>query len=164
MKNKVKLICLTGIFTALIFIFTAYVHIPSHTGYTHVGDAFIYLAACLLPYPYAMIAGSAGALFADLFTGYAIWAPASVIIKALSVLFFSRRRSVLASRNLVALFPAALICIGGYYFYEAIITGNLIAPLAGIPGYVIQSTLSAAVFLVLGAIFDKAKLRERILK
>ncbi len=164
MKNKIRLICITGIFTALIFIFTAYVHIPSHTGYTHIGDAFIYLAACLLPYPYAMIAGSAGALFADLFTGYAIWAPASVIIKALYVLFFSRRQSILSVRSLVALFPSALICIGGYYLYEAIITANLIAPLAGIPGYVIQSASSSVVFLVLGAIFDKAKLRERILK
>lgn len=86
MKNeKVKYMCLAGIFTAIVFVFTAYLHIPSHTGYTHVGDGFIYLAACLLPLPYAAFVGAAGALLADCLTGFAIWAPGSVIIKALAV-------------------------------------------------------------------------------
>ncbi len=164
MKNKIRLMCLTGIFTALIFIFTAYVHIPSHTGYTHIGDGFIYLAACLLPTPYAMFAGSVGALLADLFTGYAIWAPASVIIKTVAVLFFSHRRKIFSARNLSALVPASIVCIGGYYLYEAIITANLIAPLAGIPGYVTQSILSSTVFVILGLIFDKTKLLDKLFK
>ena len=52
MKDKqIRLMCITGIFTAIVFVFTAYLHIPSHTGYTHVGDGFIYLAACMLPLP-----------------------------------------------------------------------------------------------------------------
>lgn len=164
MKNKIKLMSLTGILTAMVFIFTAYVHIPSHTGYIHVGDSLIYLAACLLPFPYAMFVGAVGALLADLLTGYAIWAPASVIIKATAVLFFSRKQKILGTRNLTALIPASVLCIGGYYLYEAIITANPIAPLAGIPGYVIQSLLSCTVFLVLGAIFDKSKLCRRIFK
>lgn len=164
MKNKIKLMCLTGIFTALIFIFTAYIHIPSHTGYTHIGDSFIYLAACFLPLPYAMFAGATGALLADLFTGYAIWAPASVIIKATAVLFFSHQRKILSVRNLIALLPASLVCISGYYLYELMITGNLIAPLAGIPGYVAQSVSSSIVFVILGVIFDKSKLHEYLSK
>ena len=56
-NNKIILMCFAGIFTAIVFVFTAYLHIPSHTGYTHVGDGFIYLAACLLPLPYAMGTG-----------------------------------------------------------------------------------------------------------
>lgn len=52
--------CLAGILTAVVFVFTAYLHIPSHTGYTHVGDGFIYLPACLLPTPYAMIPHAVG--------------------------------------------------------------------------------------------------------
>ncbi len=164
MKNKIKLMCLTGIFTALIFTFTAYVHIPSHTGYTHIGDGFIYLAACLLPLPYAVFAGSVGAMLADLFTGYAIWAPATVIIKAASVIFFSRRQKIFSARNLSALLPASLVCIGGYYLYEVIITGNFLAPLAGVPGYVTQSVLSSAVFVILGLIFHKTKLHDQFSK
>ena len=155
--------CLTGIFAAIVFVFTAYIHIPSHTGYTHIGDGFIYLAACLFPLPYAMVVGAVGALLADLLTGYAIWAPASVIIKAAAVLFFSHRKKVIGARNLLALIPASLFCIGGYYLYEVIITGNFIAPLAGIPGYITQSVLSSVLFIVLGLIFDKAGIAKRAL-
>ena len=87
MRNeKVKLMCLASIFTAVVFVFTAYLHIPSHTGYTHVGDGFIYLVACILPLPYAMFVGAGGALLADCLTGFAIWAPGSVIIKIVTVL------------------------------------------------------------------------------
>lgn len=162
MRNtKIKLMCLTGIFIAIVFVFTAYLHIPSHTGYTHVGDGFIYLAACLLPLPYAAFVGAVGALLADLLTGFAIWAPGSVIIKIAAVFFFSRRTKIAGTRNLLALIPASLICIGGYYLYEAIITANFLAPLAGIPGYITQSVFSSALFIVLGLVFDKLRLRER---
>ena len=65
MKNsKIKLICITGVLTALVFVVTAYLHIPTNNGYVHVGDGLIYLAACLLPWPYAMAVGAGGALLA----------------------------------------------------------------------------------------------------
>ena len=165
MKNdKVKLMCLSGIFTALVFVFTAYLHIPSHTGYTHVGDGFIYLAACMLPLPYAAFVGAAGALLADVLTGYAIWAPGSVIIKTVAVLFFSRAgKKIITGRNLLALIPAWAVCIGGYYLYESLITWNFVAPLAGIPGYITQSVLSSLLYLVLGLALDRLTAKEKLL-
>ena len=164
MKNeRIRRMCLAGVFTALVFVFTAYLHIPSHTGYTHVGDGFIYLAACLLPTPYAVFVGAAGALLADCLTGFAIWAPGSVIIKAAAVLFFSsKHRKIITPRNLLALCPAWALCIGGYYLYEALITWNFVAPLAGIPGYITQSALSTVLFLLLGFAMDKLKIKQYI--
>lgn len=164
MKNeRVKLMCLAAIFTAVVFVFTAYLHIPSHTGYTHVGDGFIYLAACLLPLPYAIFVGAGGALLADCLTGFAIWAPGSVIIKAVAVLFFSRKsKKIICRRNILALLPAWAVCIGGYYLYEALITGNFIAPLAGIPGYITQSVLSSILFVAVGLAMDKLNIRQMI--
>lgn len=162
-NNKLNLMCLAGIFTAVVFVFTAYLHIPSHTGYTHIGDGFIYLAACLLPLPYAMFVGAAGALLADCLTGFVIWAPGSVIIKTVAVLFFSRKsKKVISLRNVLALLPAWVICIGGYYLYEAIITGNFIAPLAGIPGYITQSALSSILFVVAGLAMDKLNIKQKL--
>ena len=162
MKNKkIGLMCLTGMFTALIFVFTAYLHIPSHTGYTHVGDGFIYLAASLLPLPYAVFSGAVGALLADCFTGFAIWAPASVIIKSVSVMFFSSKgEKTLSRRNLLALVFSAAACVCGYYLYESLITGNFISPLAGIPGYIVQSVLSSALFVAVVLIFDKLDMKQ----
>jgi len=163
-KEKIKYMCLAGIFTAVVFVFTAYLHIPSHTGYTHVGDGFIYLAASLLPLPYAVFVGAGGALLADCLTGFAIWAPGSVIIKTISVLLFSgKSKKILSVRNLLALLPAWAVCIGGYYLYESLITGNFVAPVAGIPGYVTQSALSSVLFVVLGLALDKLKVKERML-
>lgn len=162
--QKIRLMCITGIFTAIVFVFTAYLHIPSHTGYTHVGDGFIYLAACMLPLPYAMFVGAGGALLADCLTGYAIWAPGSIIIKTVAVLFFSRKNArIINVRNLLALIPAWAICIGGYYLYEALITGNYAAPLAGIPGYITQSVLSSILFVIAGLAMDKLNLKNTLI-
>lgn len=160
-NDKIKLMCIAGVFTAVVYVFTAYLHIPSHTGYTHVGDGFIYLAACLLPMPYAIFVGAGGALLADCLTGFAMWAPGSVIIKTLAVLCFSSRtKKIISGRNLLALIPASILCIGGYYLYESIITGNFVAPLSGIPGYITQSVLSSVLFVVLGFTFDKLKVKS----
>ena len=161
-NRKLKLMCLSGIFTALVFVFTAYLHIPSHTGYTHIGDGFIFLAACLLPLPYAMFAGAAGALISDCLTGFAMWAPGSVIIKAACVLMFSyKRNKIVCLHNILALIPSALISIGGYYLYEALLTGNFAAPLAGIPGYITQAVLSSFLFIAAGLPMDKLSLKQK---
>ena len=161
--QKIRLMCIAGIFTAIVFVFTAYLHIPSHTGYTHVGDGFIYLAACMLPLPYAMFVGAGGALLADCLTGYAIWAPGSIIIKTVTVLFFSRKSvRIVSIRNLLALIPAWAVCIGGYYLYEALITGNFVAPLSGIPGYITQSVLSSILFVVAGLAMDKLNAKNTL--
>ena len=163
MKSKIKLITVTGIFTAIVYLLTAYLHIPSHTGYTHIGDGVIYLSACLLPLPYAAFVGGMGALLADCLSGFAVWAPASVIIKVAAVFFFtSRKEKIINTRNVLALIPASLICIGGYYLYDALIVGNFVSALAGIAGYITQSVLSSAFFIVLGLATDKSPLKNQI--
>lgn len=161
--QKVRRMCLAGIFAAVVFVFTAYLHIPSHTGYTHVGDGFIYLAACLLPLPYAMFAGAGGALLADCLTGFAIWAPGSVVIKAVTVLFFTSKSNRIINRhNVLALLPAWVVCIGGYYLYELLITGNAVVPIAGIPGYITQSIVSGALFVAVGLAMDRLRVKQML--
>ena len=164
MKNKkILLMCITGVFTALVFVVTAYLHIPTNNGYIHVGDGLIYLAACLLPWHYAMVVGAGGAFLADCLTGFAVWAPGSVIIKALTVLLFSSKKDkVINLRNSLAVLPAMIVCVGGYYLYESLIYGNFVSPLAGIPASVTQSVASAIVFIAFGLTADKMKLKSKI--
>ena len=155
--------CITAVMTALTFVVTAYLHIPTNNGYVHIGDGIIYIAACLLPTPYAVFVGAGGALLADVLTGYAIWAPASVLIKAVTVPFFSaKNKKIITLRNSLALFPAAVICAGGYYLYEALIYGNFLAPLAGIPASLTQSVASAVFFAVAGLSVDKMKFKQKL--
>ena len=162
MKPTVRYLCYSGVLAALVFVCTAFLQIPSHAGYIHVGDAFIFLSACLLPWPYAMAVGIIGGTLADLLTGFAIWAPATLIIKGLSVLAFSRKGKIASLRNLLALLPAWILCIGGYYAYEAWITQNALAPLAGMVGSAVQCLVSSLVFLLLGYLLDKLNIRRTL--
>lgn len=163
-SEKIRTITLTGIFTALILVFTALVKVPSFTGYVHLGDAFIFLAASILPAPYAVFAGAAGAVVADLLAGYATWAPASFVIKTLTVLCFTwKRPTILTKRNLTALVPAAVLCIGGYYLYEAILYGNFASPVYGMVGNLCQVVFSGALYVLVGFALDKARVKEHLL-
>ena len=164
MHNKhLRLTCQSALCCAVIFVFTAYLHVPSFNGYTHVGDGFLYLTASMLPTPWAMAAGAIGAGLADLLSGYGIWAPATVVIKALTAWCFTAKApTLLCRRNYLALIPSLLLCVGGYYGYECLITGNLVAPLAGIPGYITQVALSSLVYLILSRGMDRAGLKQRL--
>ena len=157
--------CISGIFSALVFVVTAYLHIPTYNGYVHCGDGIIFLAACMLPLPYSVIIGALGAMLADLLTGFAIWAPGSMVIKGLMALLFCCKTSrIITKRNLLMLLPAALISIAGYYVYEGIITGSFVAALAGIPGSAVQAVASSIVFVVAGIAMDKYNIKKRMLE
>ena len=75
-----------AVFAALIAVMTAYIKFNTgiNDGYLHFGDSMIYLAACILPLPYAMAAAAIGGFCADILAGAAAWAPFTAIIKALS--------------------------------------------------------------------------------
>ena len=163
MTNKhVKLLCISGILTALVFVITAYPHIPTNNGYIHVGDALIFLAGCILPWQYAIFVGSVGALLADCLTGFALWAPASIIIKTVTALLFTNKGDkIMSLRNYLVLFPATIICAGGYYLYESLIYSNFISPLASIPASIVQSVVSSALFICVGLAFDKIKFKSK---
>ena len=157
--------CLSGIFSALVFVITAYLHVPTYNGYVHCGDGVIFIAACILPMPYSVAVGVLGAMLADLLTGFAIWAPGSMIIKGLLVLLFTcRSNKIVTKRNLVALLPAALISAAGYYLYEALITGSFTASLSGIPASLVQATASSIVYVAIGAAMDKYDIKKKMLE
>ena len=162
-NNKIKYMCIAGVLTALVFVVTAYLHIPMYNGYIHFGDGIIYLAACLLPLPYAVAVGAGGALLSDCLTGFAIWAPASVIIKALTTLLFSSKKDTIINiRNSLVLLPAAILCAGGYYLYEALLYGNFVAPLASVSSNIIQSIASSIVFVIAGIAMDKMNVKSKL--
>ena len=164
-KNHIKLTCMTAIFAALVYVVTAYLHIPTYNGYVHCGDGFIFIAACLLPMPYSVIVGVLGAMLADLLTGFAIWAPGSMIIKGLLALLFTcKSNKILTVRNLIMLLPAALVSAGGYYLYEVLITGSFVASLAGIPGSLTQAAASSIVFVVIGIALDRSNAKKKLLE
>lgn len=167
-QKKIKLMVTTGMFAAMIFIATAYLHLNTNAGYTHFGDGFIFLAASLLPAPYAVAAGVIGAGLADI-VSMPIWAPATVLIKAFTALLFtSKNDKLLCRRNLLSLIPALVICVVGYSVYEAAVMSGgftlpaLIKAFASTPAYCVQIVGSSILYIVLAAALDRMGFKERV--
>ncbi len=175
MKNsKIKIITMTALFTALVTIGTVVIQIPvPGKGYTHFGDSMIYLAACILPAPAACFASGAGAALADLLTGYAIYAPATFIIKILNTLPFVLARihmkkkntddRILTPQTVLMLVPTSFVTIFGYLIAEYIMFGSKFAVVSAITGGWLQPTGSLLAFLVIAAALDKIKFKSKIL-
>lgn len=147
--KHIKLICISAMFAALVFVATFLVKVPLPVGYVHIGDGIVFLASALLPLPYAMVASAVGVGLADLCAGYAIYIPITVIIRILTVLFFSRNKPMLSWHNIIALAASIVLCAVGYWAFEAIfVYESGIAALAGLPFNIAQSALGAIIYIV----------------
>ncbi|WP_272796463.1 TIGR04002 family protein [Butyrivibrio sp. DSM 10294] len=164
-RSKTRLMALTGVMAALTVIFTAYIfHIPVgvNGGYVHFGDTIIYLAAALLPAPYAMLVGALGGGIADLLTA-PMWVIPTVIIKSLIVLpFSSRGNRLLSKRNMAAPVIAFLISATGYYIAEMILFGTKVAIFSAFTGSFVQSGGSALFFYILAVALDTSGIKKTI--
>lgn len=120
MKLSIKKLTFTGLMAALICVLTMFPHIPipAGSGYIHLGDGVILLAVMLVG-PLAIPAAAIGSMLADLFSGYALYAPATFIIKGLVALIawlMYRKGSI--ARALLAFVLAEAAMVAGYFAFE----------------------------------------------
>lgn len=162
--QKILYLTTTALFAALVCIMTAYIfHIPvgSNNGYVHVGDAMIYLAASILPAPYAMIAGGLGGAMADLLTA-PVWAPATFIIKMINVIPFTcKKDKIVNTQNVIALVLSGMITFIGYFIAEGIMFGTWAALIPSLLSGWVQPLGSAIVFLAVGTALDHIDFKRR---
>lgn len=166
-QNKaLKFLVTAAMFSAVIAVFTAYLfHVPitigSNTAYLHFGDAFIFLAASLLPPAYAVPAAMVGGGMADVLCGSAVWVPFTLVVKGSMAFFFTAKSpKILCKRNFIALVPCLVVTVGIYYLAEAVIYGNWAAPALSVWGNVVQIVGSGILYTALAAACDRAKLKR----
>ena len=163
-NNKLIKMVYAAMFAAMIFVLTRFIQIPVASGYVHFGDALIYIVASTVGGPWALVAASLGAAIADLTSGFAIYAPATIIVKALIALPFVvvNKKSEKILTPLTALFTilSGAITVGGYFVADLII--DKAYAVVDIPGNVVQAVGSAVIFIILAAAFDAAKLKKRL--
>lgn len=164
--NKTKKLTLSALFGAMIFVTTLFVQIPSPLGmgYAHIGDAFIYLAACVLPCHYAIFASAVGACLADaiVFPAYII---PTLIIKSLLVLAFSDKgEKIITPRNITAAILGGVIGVVGYFVAEWIMYASIYTALANVVFTIAQPIVSFVVYLVVGYGLDKVNFKKRFLR
>lgn len=146
-----KKVALGGVFSALIFVFTAYLYIPAgNSGYMHIGDSFIYLCASILPKPLSIISAVVGASLADFLTGNAVWVLPTIFIKAILVLFFENNSErILTKRNIFASVISGvvgtvlyMICGGFIYGFEGAFLVTLVTLIQPIGSFILYFVFS----------------------
>ena len=154
-----------SLFAALIFVATLVVQIPipATHGYINLGDSFVILAGVLLGPVYGALAAGIGSALTDVISGYAAYAPATFVIKALMALAVSLITKKRKTAPVVA--PAALlselIMVGGDYVFEAFILKFGSAALTGIPMNLIQGGAGIIIsVLLISAINRSEKLKS----
>jgi len=163
--SKVKALAISALLAAIICITTTSFHIPVgvNGGYVHVGDAFIYIAASILPLPYAMMASAIGAGLADLISGAAVWVIPTIIIKPILVLFFTRKKeNILCKRNILAVFLAGFTGVILYCLAEYIMYGNFLAAFYMSFITLVQPVGSGLVFVMASLALDKVKFKSKV--
>ena len=166
----------TAMMTAMVMIATTFFKIPNAMGYIHLGDGFVLLAAIILPKKYACFAGGVGAGLADIYGGYAVWAPWTLVIKIVMVLivqlffdFLTKRASNgkhiakiagIPFAELFAYVLAVLWTVSGYYIAQGFISGNWIAPVADVPGNVLQAAVGSVIAILVSVTLGKTSLRR----
>lgn len=153
---------ITALFMAMTATFILFVRIPAGVGIIHVGDSLIYLAACILPAPYALIAAAFGGAMANALGGHIIFIVPTFIIKALITLPYSAKsEKILTKINAFMTLPSGLITIGGYFAAVWILFDKATAT-AAIYGDVIQAAGSAVLFFAVAAALDKVKFKQKV--
>ena len=148
-------LALTGLFAALSCAATMVLQVPSPTGgYLNLGDTTVLLGAWMLGPVYGMAAGGIGSAMADLLSGYAVYVPGTLVIKALMGLTAALLYRALGKR-FVPLCAAAAEApmVLGYWLYDALLASLsgggafrlcLTGSAAGIPSNLVQAAFGAA--------------------
>ena len=171
MKNNTKKIVTYGVFIALVFITTFIIKVPTPTmGYIHPGDAMVILSGLLLGPVGGAVCAGIGSGLADIVGGYFIYAPATLIIKALCALTaglifkgISNTINVTVS-SVIGGVVAEAIMVLGYFLFEAVmlftgegqsLSAGFIASAAGIPMNIIQGLFGIVLSAILYPILKK---------
>ena len=166
---RTRALVMTALLAALACVATLVIRIPSPTGgYMNLGDTIVLLGAYLLGSAYGAAAGAVGPALADLISGYMVYVPATLVIKAVMALVAAGIYALCRKK------PWALIASGaaaelwmvlGYWLYDGLLVRSLAGSLAGIPSNLVQGALGVTASTLLALALRGVKpVRERFPK
>jgi uncharacterized membrane protein len=139
-------LALAAVFAALVFVVTSQVppiSIPATSGYFNLGETIIYVAALVSGPWVGALAGGVGASLADVYLGFAVFAPGTLVIKGLEgaiVGFLNvklrKHISNITTCALVSVMVGGLEMVAGYFLYEQLVLSS--AALAEVPFNLVQ--------------------------
>lgn len=156
-SSMTKQIALDGMFVAITLVFTAFVNIqiPSFGGaggLIHLGNVPLFIAAILYGKRTGALAGGLGMGLFDILSGWALWAPCTVITCGLMGFVVgaicTKWKGYVA--KIVAMLSALGVKLLGYFLFEAFIMGNgMAAALKSVPGNIIQVVMAMIIVMII---------------
>lgn len=171
MKENTRKLVVTALFAALIYIGTRYIQIPLALGYLNVGDCFILLLAWSVGGVYGMFGAGLAAGLADVLSGFSVYAPVTIVIKAMMALvgywgyFIVRKKS--RPKKMVGYAVSGIlaesIMVMGYFAFECCLYGVPTA-MGALIGNAMQGVIAVVVGLILIAFLEGANIMNKIRK
>lgn len=162
-KSKIFSISLCAMLTALTFALTFVnirLPIPGNGGLIHFGNIPVVIAAVLLGKKCSAVSGALGMTLFDLVGGWFLWAPFTLFIRLaagfLIGMLAEKRQGQSIKWNLLGVMAGGMLLVLGYYGAEWIIYGNAVAPIASVPGNVMQVVSMAVLGIPLSSVLKKA--------
>ena len=148
-RRPVVTIMLSAVMAALVTVSTYMVQIPvpATGGYINIGDAMVFTSALLFGPVVGGFAGGVGSALSDLWGGYLVFVPITLVVKGLegTVAGFIRNGKS-AIRDVLAVFVGGAIMVLGYFVFEAFLLGyGVSVALVETPGNTFQVTVGALV-------------------
>lgn len=164
-KNTTHRIVMTSLLATLVCVATMLIKVPSPLkGYINLGDCIVLVCGWVLSPFYGFLAAGMGSALSDLFSGYAVYAPATFVIKGLMALiaFGGFRLMHKTIKNLpsriIAGVIAELTMILGYYIFEGFLYGFK-PSMVNIPANAVQGFAGLVLGIVLMKVFEKSKIK-----
>lgn len=151
--HKTKQLVYAALGIALVFICTAFVNlrlpIAANGGLIHLGNVPLFVIAILYGRWLGALAGGIGMALFDVMGGWLLWAPFTLIVVGLMgyTVGVIGEKSQTFHGYVFAMVVACAIKIVGYYGAEGIIYGNWLAPMASVPGNLVQIGVASAIVL-----------------
>lgn len=128
-----------------------------------MGDCAVLLSGYILSPAYGFLAAGLGSALADLLSGYAVYVPATFVIKGTMALifyvafnFFKRKIKNIAATVLSGIF-AEVFMVLGYFLFEGILYGFLVSAV-NIPANFIQGVAGLILGMLLIKMSEKIKI------
>ena len=145
-QKKVIQIVLMAVMSAIVIVGTISIRIPNPMGgYFNIGDVMIFVAALTFNPLIGGVAGGLGSALADIFSGYAVFAVPTLVIKGLEGLIasvISNKKSVY--RDVLAVVAAGAEMVVGYFLVETFLWG-VGAAIAEVPANIGQIAVGGLV-------------------
>lgn len=145
----------TAILISLVFMATFFLNIKlpikANGGLVHLGTAMLFIIAILFGPKKGAIAGAVGMGLFDFVGGWMVWVPITLVARGIQgfivgkIAWANGKQGDSMLYNVMAMVISVPPMMAVYYIGEVFLYNNWLAPLASMPGDLVQNALGLAV-------------------